>query len=242
MGRNPETATDSTHRTLDTPAPIDWEAHLARTLHVAEDEDSHTERDPVTFHPSQLARCKRQAVISKFGLDDHDTDTLGTFHVGTLIHEFLEASFSGRFPGVHHEQAIEQQYEDADGEIVVTGHADVWDEHHGVVYDWKTRNGWYKFEPPTERHLDQLTLYMDALDAEAGQVVYLNKADLEVRTWPEDGTFAFDTDRRDALLEKAREIRAAIEQVGDITSRADVPFAPCDCWICSQEPEGEDDG
>lgn len=222
--------------TATTPDPIDWRGQIARSLHVGNDDDSHTEPDDHTFHPSQLARCKRQATISKYGLETHDTKTLGIFHTGTLIHEWLEDEMDGRFPGVHHEIPIEQEYVTDDGAVVVTGHADVYDEHNGVVYDFKSRGGWYNFDPPSERHLDQLTLYMDALGADAGQVVYVNKKDLEVRTWPDGDTFAFDPDRRDDLVAKAREIRDGVKGV-EITSINDVPFEPCGCWLCDKEDE-----
>jgi hypothetical protein len=225
----------------ETPAPIDWEDHLARTLAVEHDDDSHTEPDTFTFHPSQLARCPRQASLSKFGLEVHDTETLGVFQIGTLVHEWLEDQFSGRFPGVSHEVPIEQEYDRPGyhGLVRVTGHADVYDDHDGVVYDWKTRGGWYKFDPPNERHLDQLTLYMDALDADAGQIVYINKKNLEVRTWPQDGTFAFDPDRRDALVEQAFEMRESLKDVDEIDSAADLPFEPCGCWLCDQESDSD---
>ena len=229
---------------VSAPEPIDWEKQLARTLAVANDDDSHTERNAVRFHPSQLARCPRQATISKFGLEDHDTETLGVFQIGTLVHEWLETELGGRFPGVHAEHPVQAEYRRPgnSGVVEVVGTADVYDGHDGVVYDWKTRGGWYKFDPPSERHLDQLTLYMDALDAEAGQVVYINKKNLEVRTWPEDGTFAFDPDRRDDLIGQAFEMRAAIKDAGAIETVADVPFEPCGCWLCGQEDPHPDAG
>jgi len=222
----------------DTPEPIDWQTQLARTLAVANDDESHTERDAVRFHPSQLARCDRQALISKFGLEEHDTETLGTFHVGTLIHEWLEEELGGRYPGVHMEHPIAQEYRRPRQRMIeVVGTADVYDSHDGVVYDWKTRGGWYNFDPPSERHLDQLTLYMDALDATAGQVVYINKKNLEVRTWPEDGTFGFDPERRDALIEQAFDLHERITAAGEIETIDDVPAEPCGCWLCDQEGE-----
>lgn len=223
----------------DTPDPIDWEAQLARTLAVANDDESHTERNAFRFHPSQLARCKRQAALSKFGLEIHDTETLGVFQIGTLIHEWLEEQMSGRFPGVHLEHPIRQEYElpGHHGLVEVVGTADVYDEHDNIVYDWKTRGGWYKFDLTGERHLDQLTLYMDALDADAGQVVYLNKKNLEVRTWPEDSTFAFDPDRRDELVAQAFEMREAIKSANKIEVVDDLPFEKCGCWLCNQEGE-----
>lgn len=227
------------HSDPETPDPIDWEARLERLLHVQNDPESHTERNAVRFHPSQLAKCKRQCAISKFGLEDHDTKTLGTFRIGTLIHEWLEVTFEDRTPGVHHEYPVISRHEhpDYDGVVEVVGTADVYDEHDGVVYDFKTRGGWYKFDPPTERHIDQLTLYMDAVGADAGQVVYINKKNLEVRTWPADETFAFDSARHDDLIRKAFEMRETIKAVQGIETIDDVPFAPCGCWLCDKEAD-----
>lgn len=75
---------------------------------------------------------------------------------------------------------------------------------------------------------------MDALNAEAGQIVYINRKNLEIRPWPSDTTFAFDGDRRAKLLQKAREIRDGIRKAGEITSKADVPFEDCGCWLCGR--------
>nr|WP_233739954.1 PD-(D/E)XK nuclease family protein [Halovenus carboxidivorans] len=167
---------------------------------------------------------------------------LGVLQIGTLVHEWLEEQFSDRFPGVHHEIPITQEYDRSGyhGLVRVTGHADVYDAHDNVVYDWKTRGGWYKFDPPSERHLDQLTLYMDALDADAGQVVYLNKKNLEVRTWPDNDTFAFEPDRRDRLVEQAFEMRETLKDVEEIQTKTDLPFERCGCWLCEQEGDSDE--
>lgn len=213
----------------DTPDPINWREYVERQLHAQNDDGSHVEEDPEVFHPSQLANCKRQATISKLGLEDHDAETLGTFYTGTMIHEWLEECLS--YPGVEHETGISKEY---DSGVKVVGRADAHDTHEDVVYDFKSRASWYKFDPPSERHLNQLTLYMDALGAEAGQVVYISKKNLEVRTWPENDTFAFNERRLDDLLAKARDLRDAVEST-DIETVADVPFERCGCFVCGLE-------
>ena len=220
-----------------TPDPVDWEAQIGQTIRDTAEQDSHVERDAVTFHPSQLAKCKRQATLAKLGLKDFGTDTLGTFRAGTLVHEWIQAELADQFPDCEFERKIVETYTNpvSGEEISVTGHADLWDPEQGIVYDFKTRGGWYNFNPPTERHLDQLTLYMDALDAEAGQIIYINRKNLEIRPWPADTTYPFDADRRAKLLQKGREIRDGIREGGEITSKADVPFEDCGCWLCGQE-------
>lgn len=213
---------------------IDFESEVQRALEAAEDNESHVERDPSVFHPSQLVRCQRRAYCSKLGLDD-TTDALGVFQTGTLIHEFLEEQLSDRFAdeSVVFEEEIE--YTD-DREITIKGCADCIDRRNGVVYDFKTRGSWYKFDPPTQRHIDQLLLYMAGLeDIERGQIVYLSKKDMEIRTWPEDGLFEFDETRYGTLIEKAVRIQHRIEQDGIAESPDEIPFEKCDCYFCSQE-------
>lgn len=215
---------------------IDWEARFRRQLAVENDPTSHTEMDPHTFHPSQLAKCKRQLARSKFGLETPDTHLLGTFKTGTLIHEWVEDNFADTIPGVHHEYPAEWSGNPSgDTPLEITGHADVYDEHEGVVYDFKSRASWYRFDPPTERHIDQLTAYMAALDADQGQVVYVSKKNLEVRTWPEDGTFTFDSGRFSDLLGKALEVASWAETHPLPEDESDLPWDTCGCFICSQE-------
>jgi hypothetical protein len=182
------------------------------------------------FHPSQIARCERRAYCSKLGLDDQ-SDILGVFQTGTLIHEFLEDHLAEQFSHAEFEKEIAL---DVDG-VEFVGRTDCYDPEANAVYDFKTRASWYNFDPPTQRHLDQMYVYMAALDAEYGQVVYLSKSDLEVRTWPEDGFFEFSEERFDELVAKARRIALVIEEQGIADSVEDVPFDRCGCYFCQEE-------
>lgn len=225
--------------------PIDFESEVQRALEAAEDNESHVERDPAVFYPSQLVRCPRRAYCSKLGLDDQ-SDVLGVFQTGTLIHEFLEDQLGERFAdeSVAFEQEID--YTDNRG-ITIKGRSDCIDRRNGVVYDFKTRGSWYKFDPPTQRHIDQLLLYMAGVEGvDHGQIVYLSKKNLEVRTWPEDGLCEFDRERYDELVEKAMRLRDAIEENGVAESHDDIPFEKCNCYFCSEEtlqfdPGGNDE-
>lgn len=210
---------------------IDFEEAVQDALESAEDDGSHIEEDPAVFHPSQLVRCDRRAYCSKLGIDDQ-RDILGTFRTGTLIHEFLEDHLA--LPeGVVFEEDTERH---TNRGITIKGRADVIDREAGVVYDFKTRSGWYKFDPPNQRHCDQLHLYMACLDGvDRARVVYLSKKDMEVRQWPEDSLFSFDAARVDALLARAERIRDVIEADGPAGSADEIPFEKCDCYFCSQE-------
>ncbi len=219
---NPETTTDV--------EPIDFEGAMQSALETVNDHESHTEPDAVTFHPSQIALCERQAYLSKLGLKDQ-TDILGVFQTGTLIHEFIEEYVGPQFPTAEFEKPVELE---RDG-VRFIGHADCFDPERNAIMDFKSRNGWYRFDPPSDRHLDQIHVYMAATGAEFGQIVYVSKGDLEVRTWPEDGLFVFDPDRFDAILERAQAIRDAIDTHGVADCEADIPFDTCGCYICRNE-------
>ncbi|MFA1612072.1 hypothetical protein [Halobellus rubicundus] len=210
--------------------PIDFEGAIADALGAANDADSHVELDPETFHPSQIARCQRRAYCSKLGLDDQ-SGLPGVFQTGTLIHEFLEEYLADRLSHAEFEREVTHR----ERGIMFTGRADCYDPDAGAVYDFKTRNGWYNFDPPTQRHLDQVYVYMAALGVERGQIVYLSKNDLEVRTYPEDGFFEFDAERFGTLVEKANRIQHVIETEGLPTGPEDIPFEPCDCFFCDNE-------
>lgn len=216
--------------TTTEPKPIDFEARLQTALENANDDESHVERDAVTFHPSQIAACERQAYLGKLGLKDH-TDILGVFQTGTLIHEFIEEYVGPQLTDCEFEKAVELE---TDG-VRFVGHTDCYDPQRNAVVDFKSRNGWYNFDPPKERHLDQIHVYMAATGAEYGQVVYVNKGDLEVRTYPEDGYFEFDTDRFEAIVEKATCVRDAIDEHGTATCESEIPLEKCGCFLCRSE-------
>lgn len=211
---------------------LDFPSLVERELRASHDDESHVERDTFTFHPSQISRCRRQATISKLGLAEHDLQTLGYFEIGTVFHEWLEDRLSESFGGVHFERPV---YHEVDA-VTFTGRCDVYDEVQRTVYDFKTRSGWYKFDPPDEAHVDQLHVYMAAVGAEFGQVVYLSKKDLSVRTWPDGERFTFDPDRFERIVGKAHDIRQSLEELDELPTTVEaVPFEPCGCWLCEQE-------
>lgn len=214
---------------------IDFESALQSTLTRLTNEHSHTELDPYTFHPSQLAKCPRQCYASKLGLLDN-TDSYGTFRMGIQIHEFMEQQV-GPYLDVEtqREQPIQME---VDG-LTIVGHADCYEPDADIVYDYKSRANWYRFSPPIERHLDQIYIYMRALNASRGQIVYISRADLEVQTWPPQSagidTFAFEPARFQDLIAKGKRIAATIIEHGYPTAPDEIPFEKCDCWFCKQE-------
>lgn len=217
---------------------IDWKSEIGAALERKRDPESHVERDPGTFHASQIGYCKRQAYLSKLGLKTHDVNTLGAFEVGTVWHEWLENHLGPELPHVDFEVPV--RFEDAT--ITWVGHADAYDRENGVLYDFKTRSDFYSsdgefryFSPPVDRHLDQLHVYMRSLEVEDAHIVYLSKKNItDLQVWPEDG-IRFDWERYNGLNRKAREIKTQVEERGIPTVPEEIPFEKCGCWVCDGE-------
>lgn len=219
---------------------IPWETKITNALEELNDETSHRELDSFTFHPSQLSMCIRQMYLSKLGIKRPNPKLLGIFRIGTMIHEFMEDNVANDIEFIEFEKPLSESYvyDIPDGHnmtIEVIGSCDCYDPKAGIVYDFKTRGSWYKFNPPVDKHLDQLTLYMDMLDIEDAQVVYINKTNFEVRTYPESGTFEKQQDRLNHSLRKAERVSLELMENGFPEHYTDIPFDKCECFVCEQE-------
>ena len=187
-----------------------------------EDEGSHTEYDPRVFHPSNVGYHPWIMLVNKLGLSDK-SDLRGTFKTGELIHEYTQDALARKFDHIGYEE-IETPVEFDESGLTFTGHADVYDPETDIVYDIKSRGSWYHFDPPVDRHLDQLHTYMRGLDAQYGQVIYISKKDLEVRAWPEGAPFTFDESRWSDIKQRCRRVRDAIIDHGIPRDESEIPF------------------
>jgi len=226
-GTQQSTRTGSAEET--DPQLVNFETLINEHLAAQEDEDSHTELDPSVFHPSSVGYDKWLIFVKKLGLSD-TSDLYGTFHTGQMIHEFVQEVLTQQSPA---QFGIEQSVTfDEDG-LTFTGHADVYDRQHDVLYDIKSRSNWYHFDPPVDRHIDQLHCYMRGLDVQYGQVVYISKSDMEVRTWPQGAPFTFSKERWETIKARVRDVRDAILDHGFPRAESEIPFERPDNYFAN---------
>lgn len=230
---------------------FDLKKELRTAIERADNPASHLEADTGTFHPSQLSTtCLRQAYLSVAGLSEGPT---GAAHVGTLMHSFVEEQVGGWVEASDRNIRFEEQVsrEFGDHRVKIVGNADVIDYDAGVVTDLKTRSDLrYYFDPPEQRHLDQVHLYMAATGCSEGRILYASRKDWELFRWPADDdkedrdTFEYDPDRVEHLIEtRAIPIRETLENEGVATCEAEIPFDKCStdddhddyCWLCDRE-------
>lgn len=204
---------------------------------------------PNVFHPSQVGKCKRQMFLSKLGQANLPVDVLGKFTVGTIIHSWLEENLSGTMARKGYNPEFETPVNFEEDGLKFKGQADMYDPDTNVVIDFKTRANFYHFNPPVQRHLDQIYTYMRGLDADKGKVLYLGKTDLELRDYPNDAVeprfFDFNSSRWEYLKARCHQVRVAVKErvenreEGDyVRSIDDIPFEPCgECYVCRHEDE-----
>lgn len=187
-----------------------------------------------TFSASQLAFCPRQTYLAHLSLRSN-AGWRGQFKSRRLIQEYLKHALDENTS-----LTVEPQISCSQGNVRLLGRPTCYDPSASVVYHLKPRNGWYKFNPPVRRHVDQIQLYMHGLDADAGQLLYVSMADVtDMQVWPADFTsddyVQPDPGRVGRLFETAEVIRAEIVENGIACETDEIPFAQCGCYLCETE-------
>lgn len=198
------------------------------------------------LYPSSAGKCRRQLFLSMLDESTYPPNVRSKFLVGTAIHEILEEKLDEYMDDSDIDFEVSGKLEMGDWHF--SGRADVIDRRAGVVTDLKTRASWYHFDSdePPQKHIDQVLVYMKMFGVEKGQLLYLQKKDLEKKYYPaQDEAFLFDEVRFNEIVEKIEEVRAAAKQRIEeregtetplITGRGDIPYNRCsDCYPCSNE-------
>lgn len=192
-------------------------------------------RDPETFYASFASFCPRQTYLTKLGLKD-TADLRGRFQASQLVQSFLTDALRDEYPHLE----IEPSAVVDGGPVQFRGRPTCYDPVQDCVYHVKPRDGWYKFHPPVERHLTQLTIYMRGMDATRGQLVYVSLSDVaDVRLWPPDEadtTFIeYNSERFERVVANASAIRDEIIRNGIALTPEDIPSEACGCFLCESE-------
>lgn len=235
-------------KTMTLYQPINFQQEIQQKL-KQRNGHSHTELDKNTFRASSVGYCPRQILLSKLGVKKFDADTQGRFQTGDFIHDWIQENILPQHPTKHENQVTVQL-----GDITLKGHYDCFDPVNEIVYDFKSRSSWYKYQPPYERHLQQLEVYMRALGVTKGQMVYVSKSDLTVETYPdyfeasneredngEGNQLVTSNDERwNKIVDKVQNVRDYLVENGYPTSveQVNAAFKPCnnsECMGCKFE-------
>lgn len=216
-----------------TTQPSSW--NLAESIPEILVDDAGYDSNHATFYAHYLGYCPRQVYLSKLGLRD-TTDWAGRFKASQALHEFVVEKLMTARPALQ----VNERASYNTGHVRFIGRCTAVDPEQGVVYHLKSRNGWYRFHPPVERHITQLHAYMKLFGVEQGQLIYVSLADFtDLRTWPpgsDDQTFeTFQPDRFQRIVEKAEAVHQELVRNGIATSPDEIPFEKCGCYLCESE-------
>lgn len=207
---------------------MDGELNLTDAFHVP---DRGTGWAADTFYAYQLGYCERQMYLTKLGLKDN-SDISGRFGARRLIQDHFEHHLDDAYPELEVTPRV-QYRTDA---ITIVGRPTCYNPASNRVYHLRPRNGWYRFHPPVDRHIDQLQAYLQAAGADEGRLVYVSMADLQdLRFWPGDEYLAFDADRFGRIIARAETVYEEILANGVASNPDEIPFPRCGCYLCESE-------
>jgi len=165
------------------------------------------------WHASRLGNCLRGQYLERIGAEPDeplDDRVKRIFAVGDLFEGFVINTVAS-----HTGTRIMTQISVLDEERDISGKADLWVSHGGEaeLYELKSKHSksfhyMRKKGKPMEQHALQLWIYLDNLEIEKGNVLYVSKDDLCVEEYPirrHSEDLREETERRLDLLNKAWE-------------------------------------
>lgn len=186
-----------------------------------------------TFPAYSAGYCERQMYLTQVNATDQ-SDIQGRLDARRVVQEHLESEL--RAAELDAAVEVSPRVTLSSGCVRWVGRPTCYDLGSETVYHLKPRNGWYKFHPPVQRHVDQLEVYTRATGGTRGRLVYVSMADLsDHREWPPAGYQERDGERFGEIVARATRVRDELVSNGIATTPGEIPFGPCGCYLCETE-------
>jgi CRISPR/Cas system-associated exonuclease Cas4 (RecB family) len=165
-----------------------------------------------TYRCSRITRCIRSAFFDFHIKKPYGDRTMRIFSAGKSVHAAVEkafGTFGSNFDEVKTEVSLVKEIED----FRITGHADLLINVDGApiivelksiksLWEYDEAKDKYNIKDPQTRHLDQANLYMGMAGVKKAWIVYIQKNDLQVRTFVVD----FDPEHFAYMVERAKRL------------------------------------
>jgi len=182
------------------------------------------------YRPSLLSACiLRQWLIYKRGLIISE-EKAGIFTIGELFHGFLaNALKTGQIEVLAVEAPIQILLPLQPNPLWINGKADALIKVGGEKYVAEFKSIRRLPEQPLRHHVEQLNLYLAALNCQNGFIIYLEKSALKHHVFP----VKFESAILNGLLERAQRLHKAL-----IANEKPEPDAePWECKFCEFKGE-----
>jgi len=195
-----------------------------------EDEQDKRAVEPLeSFHASSTGYCARQIFLTKIHAKKFDLNIKGSMEVGSALHHRIQW-----YPKIKElfdvEVPIKVQIEGSP--VFILGSADLVAKDKSLVADIKSINGLtYVSSSPMREHLVQLNVYLKGLGINDGQIVYVNKPNMELAKHD----FKYDEKMYQGMCMKLITIYVALKRWDAEGTFEQIPFSKCGCYFCKSE-------
>jgi len=186
--------------------------------------EGHVRRDKV-FYASEVGSCKRKIYYKHFDPRNESLYVLKSMMMGTIIHDWIQEK--AKEQGAETERRV--SVPDLETGLVISGRIDILSEWMPI--ELKTTSNLRYTVEPSPSHIDQIMLYMCAINAPEGKLVYVDKRNLEMKEF----TVTYDKNRVKEILKRMNEIHTKIE-TKTLPDKCEKDSA----WMCKNCPYGED--
>lgn len=194
-------------------------------------EEQRRVQEPIEFfHASSLGYCERQIFLTKIHAKTFDINTRGKMEMGSSVHHRIQ-----HYPEIKEQfdTEIPIKIEIQGTPLFIVGSADLVAKDKSVCGDIKTINGLtYIQTRPMGEHIAQVNVYLHALKIIDGQIIYVNKTDMNM--------IVHNFQYSDALFEqtcgKVIRVYDALKRFDNngTFNKEEIP-RKCGCFFCNTE-------
>jgi len=154
------------------------------------DKESKVKED-TTFYPSEISYCKRKNYYGRRCKIPFDKETLRTFQVGNLIHNFISYLLKKNLETklLDSERSL-TVIANAEEDIDIRGRLDnlvlvnTGEGSEKTIFEVKTSSNIQYMKEAQEHHVMQITPYLRALQLKKGYIIYVEKNTLKTKVFP----------------------------------------------------------
>ena len=209
---------------------IDLKGIIQRKIMNDEEERRRAKEELGSFHCSGLGYCARQIFLNKIHAKYFDLNIKGSMSVGSAIHHYIQW-----FKDIKDvcEVEVPLKYMIEGSEAFLVGSADLVAKDRSMVCDIKSINGLnYVFASPMAEHIVQVNTYLKCLDIQDGQILYVNKPNMEMVVH----NIKYNEVIFQQTIMKVLTVFEALKRwENDGAFNNPIPFKPCGCWACRNE-------
>ncbi|MCL5101635.1 MAG: PD-(D/E)XK nuclease family protein [Candidatus Parvarchaeota archaeon] len=144
------------------------------------------------YYPSEIGMCIRRSYYSYVLPKPTEAGALRIFALGNNLHAFIADVLkkSDEFSFVEDERPIKIPYKDEKSSFTIYGRIDDYvitkNTNKKIIIEAKSVGDVLKINEPEPKHVMQLMLYLSAMEADYGMLLYADKKNLNIRQFRVD--------------------------------------------------------